>query len=326
MSRPAGPPPRPAGGPASLDRVGLGLCLVSAAGFGSLAVFGKQAYAGGLGVVGVLAIRFLVAAPLLVGLALAARRRLRVGWPVALRLLGLGGIGYAIQATLFFNALTRISAGLAGLLLYLYPALVTAGAVALGRSRLDRATVAGLALSLAGIVLVLGLPGERLDGLGVALGLASAGWYTCYILVGEYLLRGVDPLAASAHVTTGAACTFLGAAVVAGGRGLEGAAPGAYAAGAAMAVVGTALAIATFLAGMARVGSSWASIASSFEPVFTVALGVAVLGDPLGPGKVAGGLLVVGGAVLLPLLSGRREKVGSSLQPEYTPTRGSTRR
>ena len=100
----------------------------------------------------------------------------------------------------------------------------------------------------------------------------------------------------------------------------------AYAAGAAMAVVGTALAIATFLAGMARVGSAWASIASSFEPVFTVALGVAVLGDPLGPGKLAGGLLVVGGAVLLPLLGSRRERVGSSPQPEYTPTRGSTRR
>jgi drug/metabolite transporter (DMT)-like permease len=325
VSRAPVPAPRPAAGAGSLDRVGLGLCLVSAAGFGSLAVFGKQAYAGGLGVVGVLAIRFLVAAPLLVGLALAARRSLRVGWPVAWRLLGLGGIGYAIQATLFFNALTRISAGLASLLLYLYPALVTAGAVALGRARLDRATVAGLALSLAGIVGVLGLPGERLDALGVALGLASAGWYTGYILVGEYLLRGVDPLAASAYVTSGAMVTFLGAAVLSGGRVLE-ATPGAYAAAGAMAVVGTALAIATFLAGMARVGSAWASIASSFEPVFTVALGVAVLGDPLGPGKVAGGLLVVAGAVLLPLLGGRREQVGSSLQPEYTPTRGSTRR
>jgi drug/metabolite transporter (DMT)-like permease len=325
VNRAAVPAPRPVAGAGGLDRVGLGLCLVSAAGFGSLAVFGKQAYAGGLGVVGVLAIRFLVAAPLLVGLALAARRSLRVGWPVAWRLLGLGGIGYAIQATLFFNALTRISAGLASLLLYLYPALVTAGAVALGRARLDRAIVAGLALSLAGIVGVLGLPGERLDALGVALGLASAGWYTCYILVGEYLLRGVDPLAASAYVTSGAAVTFLGTAVLSGGRALE-ATPGAYAAAAAMAVVGTALAIATFLAGMARVGSSWASIASSFEPVFTVALGVAVLGDPLGPGKLAGGLLVVAGAVLLPLLGGARKQVGSSLQPEYTPTRGSTRR
>jgi drug/metabolite transporter (DMT)-like permease len=316
----------PRGPGSALDRVGLGLCVLSAAAFGSLAIFGKQAYAGGLGVVGVLAIRFALAAPLLVGLALAARRSLRLGRPAAVALLALGGVGYAIQATLFFNALARIPAGTAALLLYLYPALVTAGAVALGRSRLDRATVAGLALSLAGILLVLGLPGEPLDAVGIALGLASACWYTCYILVGEYLLRGVDPLAASAYVSSGAACSFLAAAVVVGGRGLVGAAPSAYAAGAAMAVVGTALAIAAFLAGMARVGSAWASIASSFEPVFTVALGVAVLGDRLGPGKVVGGLAVVAGAVLLPLLGGAREAVGSSLHPEQTPTRGSTRR
>ena len=82
-----------------------------------------------------------------------------------------------------------------------------------------------------------------------------------------------------------------------------------------MAVIGTALAIATFLAGMARVGSAWASIASSFEPVFTVALGVVVLGDPLGPGKVVGGLAVVAGAVL-PLLSGAREAVGSTVNAD----------
>jgi len=325
------------------DRVGLLLCVVSAAGFGSLAVFGKQAYAGGLGVVGVLAMRFGLAAPLLAALALVARRDLRLPWPAALRLLGLGSIGYAIQATLFFTALTRISAGLAGLLLYLYPALVTAGAVALGRSRLDRATVAGLALSLAGIVLVIGLPGERLDALGVGLGLASACWYTIYILVGEYLLREVDPLVASAYVTAGAACSFLATAAVVGGRGLHPAAPSAYAAGVAMALLGTALAIAAFLTGMARVGSSWASIASSFEPVFTVALGVAVLGDPLGPGKVVGGVAVVAGAVVLPLLSGAGEAVGSSVQgadahvdgvsgpvvssnPNNEATRGSTRR
>jgi drug/metabolite transporter (DMT)-like permease len=95
-----------AGRKGSIDRVGLALCVVSAAGFGSLASFGKQAYAGGLGVIGVLALRFVVAAPLLVGLALAARRGLRLPRPTALRLLGLGAIGYAIQATLFFNAVT----------------------------------------------------------------------------------------------------------------------------------------------------------------------------------------------------------------------------
>jgi drug/metabolite transporter (DMT)-like permease len=293
-------------------RVGLLLCLVSAAGFGSLAIFGKQAYAGGLGVVEVLALRFGVAGPLLVALAAATGRRLRLPRPVALRLLALGAVGYAVQSTLFFTALTRISASLAGLLLYLYPALVTVGAVALGRHRLDRATVLGLALALAGIALVLGLPGERPDALGVALGLAAACWYTLYILVAEHLLRGVDPLVAGAHVACGAAGSFLAAAGVVGADRLLSARPGGYAAAAAMAVLGTALAIGTFIAGLTRVGSAWASIASSFEPVCTVALGVVVLGDPLGLGTVAGGAAVVAGAVLLPLLGGTREAVGLS--------------
>jgi hypothetical protein len=54
--------------------VGLALGLVSAAGFGNLAIFAKQAYAAGLGVVDILILRFALAAPLLWALALAARR------------------------------------------------------------------------------------------------------------------------------------------------------------------------------------------------------------------------------------------------------------
>jgi drug/metabolite transporter (DMT)-like permease len=148
---------------------------------------------------------------------------------------------------------------------------------------------------------------------------------------------------ASGYVASGAAGTFLATVGLLGERGLVGAEPAAYTAGVAMAVVGTAVALATFLAGLARVGSAWASIASSFEPVFTVALGVLLLGDRLGTGKLVGGLAVVGGAVLLPLLSGAREAVGSTLtgadahvdgvmspvvssKPKEAPTRGSTRR
>ena len=348
-------PSRAAGATAAAERrrrAGLGLVLLSAAGFGSLPILGKQAYAGGLGVADVLLLRFALAAPLLWALALAARRPLRQPPATVARLLAMGALGYCLQATLFFSALARVPAGVASLLLYLYPALVTAGAVALGRHRIDRATVVGLGLALAGTALVLGLPAERLDPVGVALGLAAAAWYTLYMLVGEALLRGVDALVAAAWVTTGAAGSFLAARAVVGLGGLPGARPGAYAAAAAMALLGTAVAIAAFFAGLTRVGSAWAAIASSFEPVFTVALGVAVLGDRLGPGTVAGGTMVVAGAVLLPLAAARRRprplragrggvrcaagRAGAdvdgaanpmvSSRPDHAPTRGSTRR
>jgi hypothetical protein len=69
--------------------------------------------------------------------------------------------------------------------------------------------------------------------------------------------------------------------------------------------------------------------------VCTVALGVVVLGDPLGVGTVVGGVAVVAGAMLLPLLGGGREAVGFvdaaastvvSSKLKDVPRRGSTHR
>lgn len=286
---------------------GFALVLVSASGFASLAIFGKRAYAAGFTVPEVLAVRFLIATPVLAATAAAARRPLRLPRRDALTTFAMGAVGYAIQATLFFAALARIPAGLTGLLLYLYPALVTIGAVALGRHRATRVTIAGLAIAFGGIALIVGLPSGRIDALGVVLALAAAVWYSLYILVGERVLGDVDPLAVSVYVCAGAATSF----VVVGGLllrrlGFHHIHASGWASLSGMAVVATALAIATFFAGMARIGSTWASITSSWEPVCTVVLGVLVLGDRLSAGIVVGGAAVVVGAIVLPLVGGKR--------------------
>jgi drug/metabolite transporter (DMT)-like permease len=282
---------------------GFALVLLSASGFASLAIFGKQAYDAGFDVPEVLTMRFVMATPVLVGIALATRKSLRVQRTVAAKTFAMGAVGYAVQATLFFAALSRISASLTGLLLYLYPALVTVGAVLLGRHRATRLTMAGLALALAGTALILGLPAGHVDRLGVVLGLLAALWYAGYILVGERVLADVDPLVVAVYVCLGAATSFV---VVGGlvlrrldfdhvqGRG--------WASLAAMSVLATAMAISTFFAGMSRIGSTWASITSSWEPVCTVVLGVLVLDDRLSAGTVVGGLAVVVGAIVLPLV------------------------
>jgi len=287
----------------------MALIVASALGFASIGPLGKVAYRGGLSVVELQLLRFAAAAPVLVGVAAARRRgrtarRQRLAGRTRLRLLALGFIGYGIQATLYFSALSRITASLTSLLLYLYPALVAAAAVGLGRHRLDRATAAGLGLILAGTLLVLGLPADPADPLGVALGVGAALWYTAYLLVGERLTEGVDPLEAAAHVAVGAALWFaLGLVALrpelGDNRGT------AVLAGLAMAMVGTAMPIAALFAGMARVGVTWASIGSALEPVGAVAISVAVLGEGLGAGTVVGGTAVVAGAVVLPLVAAR---------------------
>src|SRR4051794_18339684 len=254
---------------------GAALCLVSAAGFGAMAIFGKLAYDAGIATLTLLLVRFAGGTAILALLARPRgikRRALAIG-------LALGAIGYATQAGLFFGALQTLDASLLALLLYTYPAWVTLAAFALGRERVTRARLAALALSSAGLVIVLanGVQGS-FDTRGALMGLGAAVAYTAYILVADGAGPSIPPLTLSALVCAGATCTFAIAGLASGqidfGFDSDG-----WLWLALIAVVSTALPISTFFAGMARVGPSTASILSTFEPVVTVTLAYLAFGE-----------------------------------------------
>jgi drug/metabolite transporter (DMT)-like permease len=301
------------------EREGLLLCLASAAGFGAMAIFAKQAYAAGLDVTTLLALRFPIAAAMLWALILMRRRPL--GSPRGLAAGGVLGLWYAGQAGLFFSALERIDAGLASLLLYAYPALVTLAAFVLGRERPDRARVGALTLASAGVVLVLAGGGTgHLDALGAALALGAAGTYTVYILASDRMAASTPPVPFAASVVTGAAVAFAVVALVRGGThpSAEGLMWTIV-----LASVSTVMPIVLFMAGLARVGPSTASIASTVEPPVTVALAWIVFGETLGPLQLAGGALVLSAVVLLQLRSAASSV--RSVSPESPLTRTSVR-
>jgi drug/metabolite transporter (DMT)-like permease len=279
------------------------LCLGSGAAFGAMAVFGKLAYAAGATVGTLLAVRFSLAAALFWALVLGAGgthelRALRVRDVGAA--LALGGCAYAIQAGCYFAALERIDASLLSLLLYTFPTIVAAAAVALGRERVDRRRMAALALASGGLVLVLAGAGRgALDPLGAALGLAAAAVYSAYILVSDGIVGRIRPRVLSALVCTGAA-----ASLTAGSALLGEFRPGELTAAgwgwlACLAVVSTVAAISLFFAGLRRAGPTSASILATVEPVVTVLLAFLVFGEVLGALQLLGGTLVLGGVLVL---------------------------
>ena len=115
--------------------VGPLLCILSAAGFGAMAIFGKLAYEEGIGVGDLLLARFALAAAALLALAWARGALRGLSRRAVLVSLAMGAVGYATQSGLFFSALERMDASLLALILYTYPVLVCAAAVALGRER-----------------------------------------------------------------------------------------------------------------------------------------------------------------------------------------------
>ncbi|MFI5693948.1 DMT family transporter [Kribbella sp. NPDC051586] len=273
-------------------------CLLSAAAFGVMAVFGKLAYDAGVSVDALLLVRFGLAGGLLLTIALARGSLRNLPRRAVLTGLGMGVFGYAAQSGLYFSALARMDASLVALILYLYPILVMVAAIALRRERASRRRVGALAIALIGIGLVLsGALAGRFDLLGVLLALGAPIVYTGYILVGDSLTADVPPLALTALVCTGAFGTFL---VLGLFRGFDlGFAPIGWLWLAAVALISTVAAILLFFAGMARVGPSVASILSIFEPVVTVAAAALVFGEQLSATQWIGGALVLSAVLIV---------------------------
>ncbi len=279
--------------------VGPLLCLLSAAGFGAMAIFGKLAYDDGVEVGDLLLVRFALAAVLLLAVAQGTGALRGLSRRAVLIALGMGAIGYAAQSGLFFGALERMDASLLALILYTYPALVLVAAVALGRERATGRRVAALAVALAGVALVLvGAASGDIDPLGAAMGFAASLVYTVYILVGDRVGGGIPLLAFVALVCTGATCTFAVASAVRGGPELDFGVAGWGWIG-CIVLVSTVGAILLFFAGLKRVGPSAASILSTLEPVVTVGLAAAAFGESLSAVQLAGGALVLSAVVVM---------------------------
>lgn len=295
--------------------MGVLLCLVSAASFGSLAVFGKLAFDEGASVPVLLLTRFVLAFVLLLGLGLASGRlsRAALGGPVVRVGFLLGAVGYTAQAGLFFLALERIDASVLSLVLYTYPAMVVASALLLGRERRDGRRLAALIAASSGVALVLaGAGAGTVDVVGLLLGFGAAASYTGYILVADGLTSGADPVALSAWVFLGGACSFLVFCLASGGiGGFAEVSVAGFGWMALIAVVATVVPVLTFFAGMRRVGPSAASILSTLEPPVTVALAFAVFGETLTVVQLAGAALVLLAIVLL----------GTAARPRRPPRR-----
>jgi drug/metabolite transporter (DMT)-like permease len=293
-----------------MGAVGPLLILVSATCFGAMAVFGKLAYAAGVPAPTLVLVRFALATLVLGAAVLVVRWR--TGRPVlgtegdtrrrlVVTSVALGAIGYAAQASFYFAALERIDAALVALVLYTFPVLVTLASVALGRDRLTGARVAALLAATGGTALVLAGAGAlSFDAAGVALAFAAAVTYTVYILVGETTVQQVPPLVLTALVMAGATVTLAVRVALTGGLDLDLGAEG-WGWIACIALVSTVVASTTFFAGLRRTGPSTASILSTFEPVATVVLAAAVLGERLTLVQSLGACLVLSSVLLVQL-------------------------
>lgn len=263
--------------------------------------------------------RFALAGALLYAVARRAGARspgLR-GWVasavagVALLVLGNAGVAWAEL---------RVDSGMAALLVATTPLWMVLADRVVSGARIERGAVAGLALGLVGVALLVG-PAGGIDPVG---GLAVLGCSVAWA-AGSIFARG-DRV--PAHPLMGAGTQMLTASAVlaAGGAAtgelghLHAPSTGPALAFAYLVLVGSVVAYGAYT-WLLRSGAPTALVSTYayVNPVLAVMLGWAALGEPLGGRTIFAGTAIVGSVALI--VTGRARRADAADLPEFAPTR-----
>lgn len=177
--------------------------FAAAAGFGTLAIFGKLATAAGLDTPTLLFFRFVVATAALWAV-FGSLGRVRILAGRQLRVALAMGIVYGLMTVLFFEGLEFLPAGLAAVVFYTYPVFVFAISTAALDERVTRPKLLALVAAIAGVGILVGANPAGADPAGVVLVVSAAIGYATYTTGSRAVLDAIDPatLAATALVAT----------------------------------------------------------------------------------------------------------------------------
>ena len=290
--------------PRAMPGIGRATALVafSACCFGTIAILVTVGTRAGARLVEILTWRYVIAAVLLALLAGGPAAIRRAGRR-AVAVMALAGGGQALVAGLSLSALRFIPTATMAFLFYTYPTWVTVIAALRGKEPLTGRRLVALALSLGGIVAMVGLPGAATSSEatpGVLLALAGALAYAMYIPMIGHFSGELGPTLVSALTTAGAAVILAAAAFASGGIDVTQPAV-VWVAIVIMAVVCTVIGFMCFLRGLESLGAVRTAIVSTVEPFWGALLASLVLAQPLTARTLTGGALVAAAVIILNL-------------------------
>ena len=263
--------------------------------------FSKRAYESGANTVGVLIVRFTIAAVLMLLIRQFSSGQ-RV-WPqprLMFDLFLLGAIGYSGAAFFYFTAIENMSTGVSIVIWYIYPVFVVLIGWAIFKTKPKRQTIFSLVSAMIGVAITAGQPGNATTK-GVILVLLSSLTYTFYTLSGSRAFKKTDLYTGVTIVMAGAASTFWLYWLLA---------PSStpvlfpqHTAGwvwiGALAIFATVLSTSTLFAGLKILGPNTTSVVNTVEPVLNIVAGILFLNEVFSLQQGVGAVFVVGALLYL---------------------------
>ncbi|MEA2606803.1 MAG: hypothetical protein QOI00_1560 [Chloroflexota bacterium] len=215
---------------------------------------------------------------------------------------GLGALGFGIYQILWTTGLSMMPAGDSALLIASTPVLVAILAVIAGSDVLTRAKLAGGLISFSGVAVVIASgAGLSLGGslAGEAITLLAAFCWSVYLAFGAPMLGRHSPLRATTWATVAGTIVLAPVALVQlGSAGLR---------EVPVDVIGAVLYSGFLAAGVSNVivqngvkviGPTRTSAFQFLVPALAVVFAFLFLAEPIRPGQVVGGLIIVAGVLI----------------------------
>jgi len=292
-------------------RLGLLLAVGSAFAFGSSGPFAKSLMEAGWSPTAAVTARLAGGALLMAIFATIVKPDwFREALQHAKTVVAYGLIPIAGAQLCYFNAVAHLSVGVALLLEYTAPILVVGWLWATTRRRPSSLTLTGVALAIAGIMLVLNVfSGAHINLIGVGWALAAAVCAACYFLMSSSVTTDGDGLNSITLATAG---LIVGAAAVAT-LGVSGLMPLTFATNdavvagfttswlvpvIALALLPTAIAYTLGIMAIARLQPRFASLVGLSEVMFAVLAAWVLLGEAVTMTQAIGGVVVLVGLTL----------------------------
>lgn len=255
--------------------------------------------------------------PLLVGRR--GWQRIKLPTPDLIQCLVLGMLGVAASNYFYYVAIQKTSVAIAIVVQYTAPVWVLLYVVARGQQKLSLQKVAAVAVAIAGIALTIGIVGSKsgaksaqalhLDSYGLIAALLASFSFAFYNVGGHRILARYDRWRVLVWTLTSAAVFWLFVnppwKVVAAHY-----APAQWAFLFVFSMISVLGSFSLYFLGLQHLEPTRAIITSCLEPVFSILLAAALLGEGLRPIQTLGIVLVLSAIVIVQLPGrGREDRV-----------------
>ncbi|MHB1219301.1 MAG: EamA family transporter [Alphaproteobacteria bacterium] len=206
------------------------------------------------------------------------------------------GVMMVVQLLTVLAAIEFIPLGVAILIYYTYPFMISGIVAAIERRRPPVRRLVAMLAAMAGLAFVLGVDAGSLDWRGIACAFVSAVSFAFIIVLSGRSMAGQDSTVLAFHVMGVAALIF--AAIAATGQPL--AWPRGMTGWMMLSVSALCFLSATvfLFGGIARIGPVRASLIDYGSPIWAIAFGILLLGEHMAASQWAGASVVIGAIFL----------------------------